>query len=135
MNEEVTDAEQAAEQPEAVPEQEPETYSAEYVKELRAEAAERRVKAKKVDAANERLARAYAAQDGRLIDAAELQFDPSLLDDDGLVDAQRVSDRISTLLQSKPYLASMRPVQPVAQGVREDLPEQPGLFALLRERA
>jgi hypothetical protein len=113
---------------------EPETYSADYVKELRAEAAERRVKAKRVDVANERLASAYAAKDGRLVDASELTFSDAMLDDDGLVDPAKVSEAIDELLAAKPYLASQRPQQPIAQGVREDVPDQPGLFSLLRDR-
>jgi hypothetical protein len=113
---------------------EPETYSADYVRELRAEAAERRMKAKKIDVANERLVHAYAAQDGRLVDVGELAFDPGLLDDDGLVDPDKVKDAISALLTLKPYLTSARPLQPITQGVRADIPESPGLFALLRER-
>jgi len=113
---------------------EPETYSADYVRELRAEAAERRVKAKRVDVANERLASAYAAKDGRLVDASELTFSDAMLDDDGLVDPAKVSEAIDELLAAKPYLASQRPQQPIAQGVREDVPDQPGLFSLLRDR-
>lgn len=113
---------------------EPDTYSAEYVRELRAENAERRMKAKRVDDANTRLARAYAQQDGRLIESSELTYGEHLLDDDGLVDPAKVTAAIDALLQAKPYLASQRPLQPIAQGVREDVPEQPGLFSLLRER-
>ncbi len=113
---------------------EPETYSADYVRELRAEAAERRVKAKRVDEANARLVSAYARHDGRLVDASELSYDDGMLDDDGLIDPDKVSAAIDELLAAKPYLASNRPTQPIAQGVREDVPDQPGLFSLLRER-
>lgn len=113
---------------------EPDTYSADYVRELRAENAERRLKAKRVDDPNTRLARAYAQQDGRLIESSELAYGEHLLDDDGLVDPAKVTAAIDELLQAKPYLASQRPLQPIAQGVREDVPEQPGLFSLLRER-
>ncbi len=113
---------------------EPETYSADYVKELRAEAAERRVKAKRVDTANERLARAYASQDGRLVDVNELAFTEAMLDDDGLADPAKVTAAIDELLTAKPYLANQRPQQPIPQGVREDVPDQPGLFSLLRDR-
>lgn len=122
--------------PDASPEatSEPDTYSADYVRELRAENAERRLKAKRVDEANARLARAYAQQDGRLIESNELAYGDHLLDDDGLVDPAKVTAAIDALLQSKPYLASQRPLQPIAQGVRQDVPEQPGLFSLLRER-
>lgn len=111
-----------------------ETYSAEYVRELRAESAERRVKAKRVDEANARLARAYAQQDGRLIEPGELTYGDHLLDDDGLVDPDKVGSAIDALLATKPYLATQRPTQTIAQGVREDVPETPGLFALIRQR-
>lgn len=129
--------EQVTETPPETPSEatsEPETYSAEYVKELRAEAAERRVKAKRVDSANERLVNAYAAQDGRLVNPAELTYSEALLDDDGLVDPDKVSAAIGELVAAKPYLANQRPPQPIAQGVREDVPDQPGLFSLLRDR-
>lgn len=114
---------------------EPETYSADYVRELRAESAERRVKAKRVDEANARLARAYAQQDGRLVAPTELGYGEHLLDEDGLVDATKVTAAIDELLRAKPYLATQRPQQPIAQGVRQNVPEQPSLFALLRQRA
>lgn len=129
--------EQAAETTPVAPSEatsEPDTYSADYVRELRAENAERRLKAKRVDDANSRLARAYAQQDGRLIESSELAYGEHLLDDDGLVDPAKVTAAIDALLQAKPYLASQRPLQPIAQGVREDVPDQPGLFSLLRER-
>lgn len=114
---------------------EPDSYSADYVRELRAESAERRVKAKRVDDANERLARAYAQQDGRLVEPSELGFGEHLLDDDGLVDQTKVTAAIDELLTAKPYLASNRPLQPIAQGVREEVPDLPGLFSLLRDGA
>lgn len=127
---------QAVPEPEASPDpsSEPDTYSADYVRELRAESAERRVKAKRVDDANARLAQAYAQQDGRLIAPSELTYGDHLLDDDGLVDAVKVSAAIDELLQAKPYLATQRPLQPIAQGVRQEVPEPQGLFSLLRER-
>jgi len=137
MSEETTEPMTEAETPPETPSEattEAETYSAEYVRELRAEAAERRVKAKRVDTANERLVTAYAAQDGRLVNADELTYSEALLDDDGVVDPTKVAAAISELVTAKPYLASQRPVQTVAQGVRQDVPETPGLFSLLRER-
>jgi hypothetical protein len=115
-------------------EPEQETYSAEYVRELRAESAARRVKARKIDDANDRLLRAYAATDGRLVDPGELVMTDALLDDDGLIDPAKVTDAIGELLQAKPYLASLRNVQPIAQGVTTTPPQPQGLFDLIRER-
>lgn len=136
MSEQATESAMAADDASATAEatSEPETYSADYVRELRAESAERRIKAKRVDEANARLARAYAQQDGRLVEPGELGYGDHLLDDDGLVDLTKVTAAIDELLQSKPYLATQRPLQPIAQGVRQDIPEQPSLFALLRQR-
>lgn len=101
---------------------EAETYSADSVRELRAESAERRVKAKRVDEANARLARAYAQQDGRLIEPGELTYGDHLLNDDSLVDPDKVSSAIDALLTAKPYPATQRPSQTIAQGAREDVP-------------
>ena len=120
--------------PEAT-EEEPTTFSADYVAKLREENAAQRVKAKRVIAANARLSAAYAATDGRLVDVEAFAFSEDLLDDDGLVDRDKVATAISALIEAKPYLASRRPVTPIAQGVRTDIPAAPGLFDLIRERA
>jgi len=53
---------------------------------------------------------------------------------DGLVDPDKVGSAIDALLTTKPYLATQRPTQTIAQGVREDVPETEGLFALIRQR-
>lgn len=120
---------------EAPAEPEPATFSAEYVKGLREEAAAHRVRAKRTDDANARLAAAYAASDGRLVDASALDYSEDLLGDDGLVDRDRVAVAVSSLLESKPYLASRRPTMPIAQGVQADVPDpEPSLFGLLRQR-
>lgn len=114
---------------------EPETFSADYVKTLRDEAASHRVKAKRTDEANARLLQALAQADGRLIEASELAFTSDLIDDDGIVDGGKVTAAIDALILVKPYLASRRPTMPIAQGVQTQLPETPGLFTLIRERA
>jgi len=56
-------------------------------------------------------------------------------DDDGIVDGVKVTAAIDALIAMKPYLASRRPTMPIAQGVQTQVPETPGLFALIRERA
>lgn len=114
---------------------EPETFSADYVKTLREEAASHRVKAKRTDEANARLLQALAQADGRLIEAGELAFTGDLIDDDGIVDGVKVTAAIDALIAAKPYLSSRRPTMPIAQGVQTTVPETPGLFALIRERA
>jgi hypothetical protein len=114
---------------------EAETFSAEYVKTLREEAASHRVKAKRTDEANVRLLQALAQADGRLIEAGELAFTSDLIDDDGIVDGAKVTAAIDALIAMKPYLASRRPTMTIAQGVQTQVPETPGLFALIRERA
>jgi hypothetical protein len=110
------------------------TFSAEYVAQLREESAAHRVKAKRIDSANDRLVAAYAAADGRLVDVEALTFDEALLDGDGLVDRAKVADAIAALIEAKPYLASRTPATVLPQGVRADAPAAPGLFDLIRQR-
>lgn len=116
-------------------EEAPESFSADYVRDLREEAAAHRVKAKRVDDANARLVAAYATADGRLVDVEALTMSEDMLDDDGLVDPEKVAQAIADLIAAKPYLASRKPTTPLPQGVREDVPAMPGLFDLIRERA
>jgi hypothetical protein len=110
------------------------TFPAEYVRKLRAEAAEHRVKAKIADVANEHLLAAYAQADGRLVDVEVLALSDDLLGDDGLVDPAKVSAAIAGLVEAKPYLRRRTPTSPIPQGVREPAAETPGLFAIARER-
>lgn len=125
----------ADEQLDPATEEAPETFSADYVRDLREEAAAHRVKAKRVDDANARLVAAYATADGRLVDVEALTMSDDMLDDDGLVDPEKVGQAIADLIAAKPYLASRKPTTPLPQGVREDVPTMPGLFDLIRERA
>jgi hypothetical protein len=129
-----TDASTATTEPEApqVDATEPDTFSREYVSKLRAEAAEARVRAKIADVANEHLLTAYAAADGRLVDADALPLSPDLLGDDGLVDRDRVADAIAGLLTAKPYLQARRPVSSLPMGVRSDPPAEVGWVDVLR---
>ena len=110
------------------------TFSADYVAQLREESAAHRVKAKRIDSANDRLVAAYAAADGRLVDDEALAFDEALLDGDGLVDRAKVVDAIAALIEAKPYLASRTPATVLPQGVRADAPAAPGLFDFIRDR-
>lgn len=110
------------------------TFDAEYVSKLRAEAAEHRVKAKRVDDLARQLVRSLAQVDGRLIDVNDLAFDPQLLDDDGLVDNDRVIAAIDALIETKPHLAKQRPTPIAAQGARPQ-PDRVDLHGILRAHA
>ncbi len=113
---------------------EPETFDREYVQKLRDEAAGHRVKAKRTDALNARLATAQAALTGKLADPTDLPFTDDLLDDDGLVDEDKVHAAVEDLVQRKPHLAARRPTGNVGQGARPETPEI-GLAAMLRRGA
>lgn len=89
---------------------EPETFPRAYVEQLRAEAAEHRVKAKDRDTLAERLHVALVAATGRLADPTDLPFDEAHLDEAALTAA------IDALLARKPHLASRRPKGAVGQG-------------------
>lgn len=114
------------------PADEPETYPAEHVHELRQENAKYRAKAKSVDDANGRLLTAYAKADGRLVDAAALTVSEDLVGDDGLIDQAKVGDAIGALLADKPYLAARRPTAPLPMGARPDAPADASWVAALR---
>ena len=110
----------------------PDTFPAEYVRRLRAEAAEARVKAKIADTANEHLLAAYAANDGRLVDVEALALSPDLLGDDGLVSRDKVAERIGELIAVKPHLASRRPTTTLPMGVQPEAPAEVGWLSVLR---
>ncbi len=113
---------------------EPETFDREYVQKLRDEAASHRVKAKRTDALNARLATAQAALTSKLADPTDLPFTDDLLDDDGLVDEDKVRAAVDALIERKPHLAARRPTGNVGQGARPETPEI-GLADLLRRGA
>ncbi len=115
-------------------ETEPETFDREYVQKLRDEAAGHRVKAKRTDALNARLATAQAALTGKLADPTDLPFTDDLLDDDGLVDEAKVLAAVEDLIKRKPHLAARRPTGNVGQGARPEVVEE-GLAAMLRRGA
>lgn len=113
---------------------EPASFSADYVRELREEAAAHRVKSKRTDVANERLATSYAASTGRLVDVGELTYSDAFLGDDGVVDRDKVVAAVDALLAEKPYLARMTPYTPIPQGVQPEDPAPAGLFDLMRSQ-
>ena len=109
-----------------------EAFSAGYVRGLRKEAAEYRVRAKLTDTANDRLLSAYVAADGRLIDPDLITVTEDILGDDGIVDADKVAASIEALLTAKPQYRKVKPAV-IPQGVREEAQSQRGLFTMLRE--
>jgi len=111
------------------------TFSADYVKTLREESAGHRIKAKRIDAANERLLRSVAESDGRLVNVDEITNSDDLLDDDGIIDPIKVRDAIGVLISSKPYLATRRPITAIPQGVQGQITDMPSLFNLVAERS
>ena len=120
---------------ETVTEGEPEqTFSADYVKQLRDEAASQRIKAKRIDEANARLLRSMVEVDGRLFDPSDLTLSADLLDDDGLTDKTKVQAAIQSLIDAKPHLAKRTPTTPLPQGARQDVGEPVSLFGLVKAR-
>lgn len=127
-NEDLSPTGDTAEPGTIVPPDEPETFDREYVQKLRDEAAGHRVKAKRSDALAAALVTAQAAATGRLADPTDLPYDEALLDDDGLVDAGKVTAAVEDLLARKPHLAARRPTGDVGQGAR---PETAGSLSLV----
>jgi hypothetical protein len=123
---------QPAADPTEADQADPDTFSREYVQQLRKEAADHRAKSRKVTEANARLMTLQAGIDGRLVDVDALTFAEDMLDDSGLVDPARVTAAIDALIESKPYLRKAAP--PIAQGVMPQAPAEPGLFDLIRQR-
>lgn len=121
----------AVEEPAQAAPERVETFSADYVAKLRAEAAEARVRAKVADTANAHLLAAFAETDGRLRDVEALSYSDDLLGDDGLVDRGKVSAAIDDLLTRKPFLQRPKPA-PLPMGVQADAPAQASWMAVLR---
>lgn len=111
-----------------------ELFDADYVAKLRNEAAEHRVKAKRSDDLARQLVRALTKADGRLIDADDLAYDSAYLDDDGLVDVDKVTAAIDALVERKPHLAAQRPTSTLPQGARPE-PDRVDLHGILRSNA
>ena len=130
---EATQAEPEALRNSESPEQAEPTFDTAYVTQLRQEAAQARVKAKRADALARQAVGAIAAHDGRLIDPDDLAFDEQFLDDDGLIDRDRVIAAIGSLVERKPHLAARRPASSITQGAQPE-PEAVSLLGLLQAR-
>ncbi|MDN6274506.1 MAG: hypothetical protein L0J52_11135 [Corynebacterium casei] len=94
--------------------EEPDTFDRSYVEKLRKESAKYRDKAKRAEELEKRLHRSLVAQDGRLADPDDMEFNP-----DHLHDADALSDAITKLVASKPGLKAQQLSGDVGAGVRE----------------
>lgn len=105
---------------------EAQSFPADYVQELRAEAAEYRTRSKSMAT---QLVTAWAAADGRLLDPTDLPASAVEADDDGTVTRDAVTAAIDALVKAKPHLAKQRPA-PLPQGATTT-PEPVSLLRLL----
>lgn len=94
--------------------EEPDTFDRSYVEKLRKESAKYRDKAKRTEELEKRLHHALIAQDGRLADPDDLEFNPDHLDNPGAL-----SDAIANLVAKKPGLRAQRLSGDIGAGVRE----------------
>lgn len=130
--EDVTEATTAAQDAPVEQADKVDTFSADYVAQLRAEAAEYRVRAKIADEANAHLLTAYAEADGRLAASDVLPLSDDLLGEDGLVDRDKVRAAIGDLLTAKPYLQSRRPTTALPMGAQPLATPDVGWLSVLR---
>ena len=107
----------------------PDTFPRAYVEQLRQEAAEARVKAKRADDLAEQLFVARVAATGRLADPSDLPFDADALDDLPAMEAA-----IDALIAAKPHLAARTPRGDIGQGITTQTTDV-DLAALLRRGA
>jgi len=113
----------------ATPDDDPETFPAEYVRKLRDESARHRTRAQRADDLAARLHTAMVAATGRLADPSDLPFEESHVDDD-----EALTAAIDELLTRKPHLASRRPSGDVGQGASPS-GDTVDLAGMLRARA
>ncbi|MGO3069055.1 hypothetical protein [Corynebacterium casei] len=95
-------------------EEQQQAFDRKYVEKLRKESAKYRDKAKRAEELEKRLHRSLVAQDGRLADPDDMEFNP-----DHLHDADALSDAIANLVAKKPGLRAQRLSGDVGAGVRE----------------
>lgn len=98
-------------------EQEAETFTAEYVKQLRDESAGYRTRARDAENRAEHLAQRLYAElvraTGKLADPTDLPFDAEALDD-----AEKLTGAIDGLIAAKPHLKARKPTGDVGMGDR-----------------
>lgn len=103
--------EQAGDGNDAPEEEAGQTFTAEYVRKLREEAAAQRVKAKRADDLAQEVFRLRVAATGRLADPTDLAYDEALLEDE-----EALSGAIDDLLTARPHYAARRAAGSVGQG-------------------
>lgn len=132
-----TTPETPAEGLQETPETTPETFPAEYVRELRAEAAEHRTSAKDATArlddltARLRTEVLKAASSGVLREP--LEWSDDLADEEGLPDPEKVAEAVQALATAKPWMS--RPTGDVGQGFRGEESDTVNLADVLRAGA
>lgn len=94
-----------------VAEVEQEQFPRAYVEQLRQEAADARVRARRADDLAQQLFSARVAATGLLADPTDLPYDEQLLDDQAAMEAA-----IEALITAKPHLASRIPRGDIGQG-------------------
>ena len=109
-----------------------ESFGREYVHELREKAAAARVKAKRGDAAEDRLRAAIitATTSSLLADPTDLPWTADLADDDGWPDPDKIETAARELVEAKPHLG--RVGGDVGQGQRGDDHDAVSLTDLLK---
>jgi hypothetical protein len=107
----------------------PQTFPADYVQELRQEAADYRTRSKSMAT---QLVQAWAAVDGRLLDPTDLPLSSVEVGEDGNISRDAVTAAIDALVKSKPHLAAQRPA-PMPQGAQPES-EPVSLLRILQNR-
>ena len=110
---------------------EDETFSREYVQELRSEAAEYRTRAKTADTLREALWAERVKADGRLVDVDDLPMP----DDADPLDADAVSAAVDELIERKPHLKRREATGVVGQGLTDHQDDSVSLTSWLRGNA
>ena len=106
------------------------TFTAEYVRKLREEAAAQRVKAKRADDCAREVFRLRVAATGRLADPTDLPYDEALLEDE-----EALTAAIDDLLTARPHYAARRASGDVGQGAVGGVDHNVDLAGILRSRA
>lgn len=108
---------------------EPDTFPREYVEKLRDENARYRQRAGQADDLAAKLHTALVTATGRLMNADDLEFDETHLDD-----PEKLTAAIDELLEAKPYLGKRTPKGDIGQGA-SGASETVDLAGMLRSRA
>ncbi|MGK2855210.1 MAG: hypothetical protein ACSLE3_14095 [Microbacteriaceae bacterium] len=108
---------------------EEDVFPRQVVEDLRKENGKYRQRAQQADTLATRLHTELVKATGRLADPTDLTFDESHLDD-----ADSLNAAIDELLESKPHLASRRPLGDIGQGQRGGAAQPFNLLQALKDR-